>query len=52
MAGLIKARRRAGRSVAPIAVRQGPDGDYVLDGRHRVSVALAARRREIDAWVS
>jgi hypothetical protein len=30
----------------------GADGYYVLDGRHRVSVALAAGRREIDAWVS
>ena len=25
---------------------------YVVDGRHRVSVALATGRREIDAWVA
>jgi hypothetical protein len=43
---------RSGLALPPIAVRQGPDGYYVFDGRHRVSVALAAGRREIDAWVS
>jgi hypothetical protein len=42
---------RRGASLPPISVRQGPDGYYVVDGRHRVSVALAAGRREIDAWV-
>jgi hypothetical protein len=42
---------RRGASLPPIAVRQGPDGYYVVDGRHRVSVALAAGRREIEAWV-
>jgi hypothetical protein len=35
-----------------IAVKLGPDGYYVVDGRHRVSVALATGRREIDAWVA
>jgi hypothetical protein len=43
---------RRGAPLPPIAVRQGPDGYYVVDGRHRVSVALASGRREIDAWVS
>jgi hypothetical protein len=43
---------RCGVALPPIAVRQGPDGYYVVDGRHRVSVALAGDLREIDAWVS
>jgi hypothetical protein len=42
---------RRGIALPPIAVVRGPDGYYVLDGRHRVSVALATGRREIDAWV-
>jgi hypothetical protein len=42
---------RTGVSLPPITVVQGSDGYYVLDGRHRVSVALATGRREIDAWV-
>lgn len=42
---------RRGAWLPPIAVLQGPDGYYVVDGRHRVSVAVAAGRREIDAWV-
>ncbi len=28
------------------------DGDYVIDGRHRVSVARALGHRDIDAWVT
>ncbi len=44
--------QRKGIGLPPITVVRGPDGYYVLDGRHRVSVALAAGRREIDAWVS
>jgi hypothetical protein len=43
---------RRGAGLPPIAVVQGPDGYYVVDGRHRVSVALATGRREIDAWVA
>jgi hypothetical protein len=43
---------RRGVALPPIAVLQGPDGYYVVDGRHRVSVALALGRREIDAWVA
>jgi hypothetical protein len=42
---------RRGIALPPIVVRQGPDGYYVVDGRHRVSVALATGRREIEAWV-
>ena len=43
---------RRGVSLPPIAVLQGPDGYYVIDGRHRVSVALALGRRDIDAFVT
>jgi len=28
------------------------DGYYVVDGRHRVSVALALGHREIEAWAA
>jgi hypothetical protein len=42
---------RTGVALPPIAVVHGPGGYYVVDGRHRVSVALATGRREIDAWV-
>jgi hypothetical protein len=43
---------RAGRSLPPIAVIERPDGYYVLDGRHRVSVARALGQHYIDAWAS
>jgi hypothetical protein len=43
---------RAGRSLPPITVIERPDGYYVLDGRHRVSVARALGHDVIDAWVS
>ena len=43
--------RRRRRPAHPPTL-QGPDGYYVVDGRHRVSVALATGRREIDAWVA
>jgi hypothetical protein len=42
---------RRGTALPPIVVVHGPGGYYVVDGRHRVSVALARGRREIDAWV-
>ena len=45
------AHRRA-VSLPPIRVLRGEDGYYVVDGRHRVSVALALGRRDIDAWVT
>ena len=43
---------RTGISLPPIAVRRSADGYYVVDGRHRVSVALALGHHDIDAWVT
>src|SRR5689334_350842 len=43
---------RRGQPLPPITLREGPDGYYVLDGRHRVSVAHAFRFSDIDAWVT
>jgi hypothetical protein len=43
---------RSGRALAPIAVVESGDGFYVLDGRHRVSVARALGHSDIDACVS
>ena len=43
---------RDGRPLPPIAVIERPDGYYVLDGRHRVSVARALGHAHIDAWAS
>ena len=43
---------RRGHPLPPITVIERPDGYYVVDGRHRVSVARAARQTDIDAWVS
>ncbi|MEA2321448.1 MAG: hypothetical protein QOD81_1298 [Solirubrobacteraceae bacterium] len=43
---------RDGRALPPVAVIERPDGYYVLDGRHRVSVARALGHRDIDAWTS
>jgi ParB-like nuclease domain len=45
------AHRRA-VSLPPIRVLRGEDGYYVVDGRHRVSVAIALGLRDIDAWVT
>ena len=42
---------RRGVPLPPIAVVERPEGYYVVDGRHRVSVARATGRREIEAWV-
>jgi hypothetical protein len=39
-----------GHSLPPIDVIELTDGYYVLDGRHRVSVARALGHDEIDAW--
>jgi hypothetical protein len=44
--------RREGRALEPISVVERPDGYYVLDGRHRVSVARALGHADIDAWTS
>ena len=41
-----------GRPLPPIKVIQLPDGYYVLDGRHRVSVAHALGHAEIEACTS
>jgi hypothetical protein len=43
---------RRGVALPPIAVVERSGGYYVVDGRHRVSVALASGLREIEAWVS
>lgn len=43
---------RRGDALPPVVLRRQPDGYYVVDGRHRVSVARALRHRDIDAWVS
>ena len=43
---------RRGRPLPPVILRHQPDGYYVVDGRHRVSVARALRLGDIDAWVS
>jgi hypothetical protein len=43
---------RKGHALPPIVLRRQPDGYYVVDGRHRVSVAWALRLRDIDAWVT
>jgi len=39
-----------GRSLPPIDVVELKDGYYILDGRHRVSVARALGQPEIEAW--
>jgi hypothetical protein len=43
--------RRKGRALPPIVVREHADGYYVIDGRHRVSVARAVGDSDIEAWV-
>jgi hypothetical protein len=43
---------RRGDPLPPIDLVQRRDGYYVLDGRHRVSVARALGHRDIDAWVT
>jgi hypothetical protein len=39
-----------GSQLPPIDVIERPDGFYVVDGRHRVSVARALGHDSIDAW--
>ncbi|MEA2291204.1 MAG: hypothetical protein QOF17_224 [Solirubrobacteraceae bacterium] len=48
----IARRQQEGRSLPPIAAVERPDGFYVMDGRHRVSVARAFDQAAIEAWVS
>jgi hypothetical protein len=43
---------RRGEALPPVVLRRQPDGYYVVDGHHRVSVARALRQRDIDAWVT
>jgi len=43
---------RRGVALPPISVVRRPEGYYVVDGRHRVSVALALGLREIEAWTA
>jgi hypothetical protein len=43
---------RKGDALPPVVLRRQADGYYVVDGRHRVSVAQALGYRDIDAWVS
>ena len=43
---------RSGEALPPVVLRRQPDGYYVVDGRHRISVARALRHRDIDAFVS
>src|ERR1700716_2434247 len=42
---------RRGAALPPVVLRAGPGGYYVVDGRHRVSVARALGHRDIDGWV-
>jgi hypothetical protein len=43
---------RKGDTLPPVVLVARPDGYYIVDGRHRVSVALALGQREIDGWVT
>jgi ParB-like nuclease domain len=43
---------RSGVSLMPITVLERSDGYYVVDGRHRVSVARALGHRDIEARVT
>ena len=49
--GIALAHRR-GLALPPVVLRRQPDGYYVIDGRHRVSVARALGLGDIDAWVT
>jgi hypothetical protein len=42
---------RRGHPLPPITVVESPSGYYVVDGRHRVSVARALGQPDIEAWV-
>jgi len=43
---------RRGQPLPPITAIERPDGYYVIDGRHRVSVARAGGQTDIEAWVN
>jgi hypothetical protein len=43
---------RRGDALPPVVLRARPDGYYVVDGRHRVSVARALGQSDIDGLVT
>jgi hypothetical protein len=43
---------RRGDALPPVVLHARPDGYYVVDGRHRVSVAAALGLSDIDGWVT
>ena len=43
---------RRGQALPPVVLSARPDGYYVVDGRHRVSVARALGLEDIDGWVT
>jgi len=43
---------RRGDALPPVVLRARPDGYYVVDGRHRVSVARALGLSDIDGLVT
>jgi hypothetical protein len=43
---------RRGVALPPVVLRARNDGYYVVDGRHRVSVARALGLKDIDGWVT
>ena len=42
---------RPGKTLPPVTLVRRPEGHYVVDGRHRVSVARALKLGDIEAWV-
>ena len=42
---------RTGKTLPPVSLVRRPEGHYVVDGRHRVSVARALNLGDIEAWV-
>jgi len=42
---------RTGKALPPVSLVRRPEGYYVVDGRHRVSVARALGLGDIEAWV-
>ena len=42
---------RTGKTLPPVSLVRRPEGHYVVDGRHRVSVARALKLGDIEAWV-
>jgi hypothetical protein len=42
---------RTGKALPPVSLVRRPEGHYVVDGRHRISVARALKLDDIEAWV-